>query len=62
MIHFTDMTSSASILAFIKVIHTVVLALFVCCILAIWVFAWQAAFVYALLSISIVGIEALVLY
>ena len=45
----------------IKIVHTVVWAAFVSCILAIWLFAWQAEFYYATLSIGIVGVEALVL-
>ena len=53
--------SSASILKTIKVIHTIVWALFASCIFAIWVFAWQAAFFYAVLLIGIVGVEVLVL-
>ena len=45
----------------IKMVHTVVWAAFVSCILAIWLFAWQAKFYYATLSIGIVCVEALVL-
>ena len=50
-----------SILDAIKIVHTVVWAAFVACILAIWLFAWQAEFYYATLSIGIVCVEALVL-
>ena len=45
----------------IKTVHTVVWAAFASCILAIWLFAWQAEFYYATLSIGIVCVEALVL-
>jgi hypothetical protein len=38
----------------IKIVHTFVWAAFVSCILAIWLFAWQAEFYYATLSIGIV--------
>ena len=50
-----------SILDAIKIVHTVVWAAFVACILAIWLFAWQAEFYYATLSIGIVCVESLVL-
>jgi hypothetical protein len=36
----------ASTLNAIKIIHTVVWVAFVACILAIWLFAWQAEFYY----------------
>ena len=45
----------------IKIVHTVVWAAFVACILAIWFFAWQAEFYYATLAIGIVCVEVLVL-
>jgi hypothetical protein len=45
----------------IKILHTVIWAAFVSCILAIWLFAWQAEFYYATLSIGIVCVEVLVL-
>jgi hypothetical protein len=45
----------------IKMVHTIVWAAFVSCILAIWLFAWQAEFYNATLSIGIVCVEALVL-
>jgi hypothetical protein len=45
----------------IKTVHTVVWAAFASCILAIWLFAWQAEFYYATLSIGIVCVEVLVL-
>jgi hypothetical protein len=45
----------------IKIVHTVIWATFVSCILAIWLFAWQAEFCYATLSIGIVCVEVLVL-
>jgi hypothetical protein len=50
-----------SILNAIKMVHTIAWAVFVSCILAIWLFAWQAEFYYATLSIGIVCVEALVL-
>ena len=45
----------------IKIAHTVIWAFFVLCILAIWVFAWQAQYTYAALMIGIVLIEVIVL-
>lgn len=45
----------------IKVIHTVVWAIFVACIFAIWVFAWRAAFTYAVLLIGVVCVEVVVI-
>jgi hypothetical protein len=45
----------------IKIAHTVIWAFFVSCILAIWVFAWQAQYAYAALMIGIVLIEVTVL-
>lgn len=61
VLNFIILTSPASMLKTIKVIHTVVWALFVSCILAIWVFAWRAAFSYAALLIGVIGVEVLVL-
>jgi riboflavin transporter FmnP len=54
------MTSSESIDA-IKIVHAVVWAFFVSCILAIWVFAWQADYVHAALSIGVVMVEVVML-
>lgn len=45
----------------IKVVHTVVWAFFVACILAIWVFALRGDYFYAALSIGVVLVEVLVL-
>jgi len=45
----------------IKIIHTVVWAFFVACILAIWVFASRGEYCYAALSIGVVLVEVLVL-
>ena len=45
----------------IKAIHTLVWAFFVSCIVAIWVFAWQADLPCAALMIGAVGVEVLVL-
>ncbi|UVK38519.1 hypothetical protein LHFGNBLO_005693 [Mesorhizobium sp. AR10] len=53
--------SSAARLVTIKAIHTVVWALFVACILAIWVFALRGDYFYAALSIGVVMVEVLVL-
>ena len=55
------LTSSKSILTAIKTAHTIVWTFFVACILAVWVFAWQAKYSNAALSISIVLIEVMVL-
>lgn len=55
------MTSSESILNAIKTVHTVVWTFFVSCILAIWFFAWQAEYLYAVLSIGVVLVEVVVL-
>jgi hypothetical protein len=55
------MTSSESILNAIKIIYTVVWTFFVSCILAIWFFAWQAEYLYAVLSIGVVLVEVVVL-
>lgn len=52
---------SSSILKTIKVIHTLVWAVFASCILAIWVFAWQTQYVHAALAIGIVSIEVVAL-
>ena len=49
------------ILKSIKYTHTAVWALFVTCILAVWVFAWRGAFHSAALLIDIVLIEVVVL-
>jgi hypothetical protein len=54
-------TSSASVLKTVKIIHTVVWALFASGILAIWVFAWRAEFSYAVLLVGVVCVEVLVL-
>ena len=53
--------SSPSMLKTVKLVHTVVWAFFVSCILAIGVFVWQAEYFYTALSIAIVPAEALVL-
>lgn len=45
----------------VKVAHTVVWGFFVACIFAIWIFAWQAEYLYAALSIAVVLAEAQVL-
>ena len=45
----------------IKVVHTLVWAFFVACILSIWIFALRADFIDAALSIGIVFIEVVVL-
>ncbi|MCX7360670.1 MAG: hypothetical protein NTV97_02085 [Alphaproteobacteria bacterium] len=50
-----------SALVIVRIVHTVVWAFFVACILAIWIFAWQGAWFPALLSIGIVSLEVLVL-
>jgi len=51
----------APTLRFIRFVHTVIWAFFVACILAIWVYAWQAQYAYAALTIGIVLIEVIVL-
>ena len=48
----TSLTIESTLNA-IKIVHTVVWTAFVSCILAIWLFAWQAEFYYATLSIGI---------
>lgn len=48
-------------LTIVRIVHTLVWAFFVACILAIWIFAWQGAWLPALLSIGIVSLEVLVL-
>lgn len=53
--------SSVAWLVTIKVIHTVVWAFFVACILAIWVFALRSQYLHAALSIGVVLVEVLVL-
>jgi hypothetical protein len=45
----------------IRIVHTLVWAFFVACILAIWVFALRAEFDHAALAISIVLVEVTVL-
>jgi len=45
----------------IKLIHTAVWAVFVGCIVAIWVFTWQGAYPFAALAIAVVPIEVVVL-
>jgi polyferredoxin len=55
------LTSSEAILAAIKAVHTIIWAVFVACIVAIWVFAWQADFFDAALSIGAVLGEVVVL-
>ena len=52
------LSSSASFLTVIKAAHTVVWALFVGCILAVWVFAWRADFFHAALSIGVVRCQS----
>jgi hypothetical protein len=54
--------SSKSLLAAIKAGHTIVWTFFVACILAVWVFAWEAEYFNAALSIAIVLIEVAVLF
>jgi hypothetical protein len=49
------------VLKTIKVIHTIVWAVFASCIFAIWIFAWRAEFSYAALLIGIVCVEVLVI-
>ncbi len=45
----------------IKVVHTTVWAIFVACIIAVWVFAWRGALFEAVVAIGVVAIEVLVL-
>ena len=54
--------SSKSLLVAIKAGHTIVWIFFVACILAVWVFAWEAEYFNAALSIGIVLIEVTVLF
>src|ERR1700687_6043205 len=58
---FGALTSSKSILTAIKAAHTIVWVFFVACILAVWVFAWEARYFHAALAIGIVLIEVIVL-
>jgi hypothetical protein len=53
--------TEVSSLNVIKMAHTTIWAFFVACMLAIWVFAWQARYGYAALMIGIVLIEVFVL-
>ena len=46
----------------IKAGHTIVWAFFVACILAVWMFAWEAEYLNAALFIGIVLIEVIVLF
>ena len=52
---------AARTLITIKMVHTAIWAFFVGCILAIWVFAWQARYGYASMTIGVVLIEVIVL-
>ena len=52
---------TASVLAAIKTLHTLVWLFFVTCILAIWLFAWTKDFALAALAIGCVSIEVVVL-
>ena len=45
----------------IKIAHTVIWTFFVACILAVWLFAWQARYGHAALMIGIVLVEVFVL-
>lgn len=53
--------AAPSMLKTVKVVHTMVWAFFVTCIFAIWIFACQAEYFYATLSIAVVLGEVLVL-
>ena len=53
--------SRLSTLRTVKIVHTIVWAIFVACILAIWIFTWRGALFEASLAIAIVLVEALVL-
>lgn len=55
------MSNPSTALTIVKLAHTVVWAFLVACILAIWIFAWQGAWLHALLAISIVSLEVVVL-
>ncbi len=52
---------SKSALTAIKAAHTIVWAFFVACIVAVWVFAWQAEYFKAALAIGVVLSEVIVL-
>ena len=53
--------SPAAALTSVKLIHTVVWAFFVSCILVIPVLSWYSEFTYAALFIGVVAVEAFVL-
>ena len=53
--------TARSMLKIVKLVHTIIWAFFVACIFAIWIFAWQAEYFYAALSIAVVLGEVLVL-
>ena len=53
--------SSASILAAIKAVHTIVWGFFVACIVVIWTFALNGKLFYAVVPIGFVLIEVIVL-
>ncbi len=55
------MTSQSIALRTIKIIHTVIWALFASCVLAIPIFTWRGWYSYAAVFISIVLLEVLVL-
>jgi polyferredoxin len=53
--------SPAAALAAVKLVHTVVWAVFVSCILAIPVLGWYSEFGWSAVFMGVVGVEALVL-
>ncbi len=58
---FLCLAAAPSMLETVKVVHSIVWTFFVSCIFAIWIFAWQAEYFYAALSIAVVLGKVLVM-